>query len=251
MFEAAFWGFVSGSAVLIGAVLGLYLKIGNRLTAIVMAFGAGVLISALSIDLMAEAFDKTHDVLVVGLSFLAGAIVFVGGDYLIDTKGGSWRKRGHGVSEQKKKSGAENNSGAAILLGTFLDGIPESFVVGASIAAGGATGFVFIIAVFLSNLPEGMSGSLGMKMSGMSNKKIMALWVATLAITVIASVCGYAFLGNAPASFHAATMAFASGAILAMLCDTMIPEAFSYGGRVVALVTVAGFMMAFFLSELF
>lgn len=251
MFEAAFWGFVSGSAILIGAFLGLYLKIGDKVTATVMAFGAGVLISALSIDLMAEAFEKTHDPLTVGLSFLAGAIMFVGGDYLIDSRGGHFRKHVHGISEQKKKEETGNNSGSAILLGTFLDGIPESFVVGASIAAGGATSIVFIMAVFLSNLPEGMSGSLGMKMAGMSNRQIMALWTATVIITVIASVCGYIFLGSSPGSLHAATMAFASGAILAMLCDTMIPEAFRYGGRAVALVTVVGFMTAFFLSKLF
>ncbi|MDR2039505.1 MAG: hypothetical protein LBQ60_16400 [Bacteroidales bacterium] len=251
MFEAAFWGFISGSAILIGAIFGLFVKIGNKTTALIMAFGAGVLISALSIDLMVEAFEKSHSAVVVGLSFLAGAIVFVGGDYLVDSKGGHWRKHVHGISEQEKKNGMENNSGTAILLGTFLDGIPESFVVGASVAAGGTTGIVFIIAVFLSNLPEGISGTLGMKMAGMPNKKIIALWITTLIITILASVFGYFFLGNAPESFHAAIMAFASGAILAMLCDTMIPEAFRYGGRIIALVTVVGFMTAFFLSKLF
>ncbi len=251
MFEAILLGFISGSAILIGAFLGLYLKIGNKITATIMAFGAGVLISALSIDLMVEAFEKTHSAVIVGLSFLAGAVAFVGGDYLIDNNGGHRRKHLHGISEQGKKNGTENNSGTAILLGTFLDGIPESFVVGASVISGGSAGIVFVTAVFLSNLPEGMSGTLGMKTAGMSNKRIIALWTTTLVVTVIASICGYTFLGNVPESFHAATMAFASGAILAMLCDTMIPEAFRYGGRLVALVTVVGFMMAFFLSKLF
>lgn len=251
MFQAALLGFISGSAVLIGALFGLYLKLNNKLIATIMAFGGGVLISALSIDLMSDAFDKSHDQLVIGLSFLAGAIVFVGGDYLIDKKGGHFRKRGHGLTEKTKNDDPESNSGTAILLGTLLDGIPESFVVGASVAVGGNAGLVFMTAVFLSNLPEGMSGTLGMKMAGMSTKSILILWVITLIVTILSSMGGYAFLGDSSPSLHAGTMAFASGAILAMLCDTMIPEAFKYGGRTVALVTVTGFLIAFLLSKSF
>lgn len=251
MLQAALLGLISGSAILIGALLGLYLKLNNKLIAVIMAFGAGILISALSIDLMSEAFEKTHEPLVVGLSFLAGAIVFVGGDYLIDKAGGHFRKSGHGISESQKRNTEENNSGTAILLGTLLDGIPESFVVGASVAAGGGIGFVFIAAVFLSNLPEGMSGTVGMKMSGMSTKNILILWTTTLVVTILSSIGGYMFLGDASPAVHAATMAFASGAILAMLSDTMIPEAFKFGGRFVALVTVLGFLVAFLLSMLY
>ncbi len=249
MFGAALAGLISGAAILIGAFLGIYLKISNKLIAGVMAFGAGVLISALSIDLMTDAFDRSHAPVVISLSFLAGALVFVGGDYLIDRNGGQMRKRGHGLSEEASSPDAKDNSGPAILLGTLLDGIPESFVVGASIAAGGSSGVVFIAAVFLSNLPEGISGTLGMKMAGMSNGRILGLWTVTLVVTILSAMGGYAFLGDAPPQVHAATMAFASGAILAMLSDTMIPEAFRYGGRLVALVTVTGFLLAFLLSK--
>ncbi len=251
MINAALSGLFAGSAILIGALLGLYLKLNNRLVAVVMAFGAGVLVSALSIDLMNEAFDQSHAPLVVALSFLAGALVFVGGDYLIDTHGGQFRKHSHGMSEQQKQGGdAADNSGTAILLGTLLDGIPESFVVGASIAAGGSTGLVFMIAVFISNLPEGMSGTVGMKMAGMSVRNILWLWTTTLAATILSAIGGFLFLGDAPVFVRAAVMAFASGAILAMLCDTMIPEAFKFGGRFVALITVLGFLLAFLLSKL-
>jgi ZIP family zinc transporter len=216
-----------------------------------MAFGAGVLVSALSVDLMSDAFEASHSALVVSLSFLAGALVFVGGDYVIDHRGGYFRRHSHGLAQIEKGNSGEDSSGSAILLGTLLDGIPESFVVGASLAVGGNTGLVFVAAVFLSNLPEGMSGTMGMKLTGMSNRKILLIWSTTLAVTVLSSVGGYLFLGDAPQSVHAATMAFASGAILAMLCDTMIPEAFKFGGRFVALVTVAGFLLAFLLSKAF
>lgn len=251
MITSALAGLISGLAIIIGALLGLYLKVGNKIVAGIMAFGAGVLISALSIDLMGEAFDSSHSPLVISLSFLAGALVFVGGDYVIDSRGGHMRKRSHGESEAVKTTAPKDNSGTAILLGTLLDGIPESFVVGASIAAGGGAGVVFIAAVFLSNLPEGISGTLGMKMAGMSSRRIMLLWSVTLVVTVLSAVAGYAFLGDASPETRAATMAFASGAILAMLSDTMIPEAFRFGGRGVALVTVMGFLLAFLLSKMF
>ncbi len=251
MLEATIVGLLAGSSILIGALLGLYLKINHKAIAIIMAFGAGVLISALSIDLMNEAFEKSHNAWVVGLSFLAGALVFVGGDYLIDNRGGYFRRHSQGLAQVKKGNSGEDNSGSAILLGTLLDGIPESFVVGAGIAAGGNTSLVFLAAVFLSNLPEGMSGTLGMKLTGMSNRKVLLIWTTTLVVTILSSIGGYLFLGNAPQNVHAAAMAFASGAILAMLCDTMIPEAFKFGGRFVALITVIGFLLAFLLSKSF
>jgi ZIP family zinc transporter len=251
MLTATLIGFVSGGAVLLGALLGLKFRIGHRAIAVVMAFGAGVLVSALSIDLMHEGFEQSKEPLAMGLAFLAGAIVFVLGDDFIDRIGGKFRKSPHGMAANLEKDEPEESSGSAIFLGTLLDGIPESFVVGASVAAGGASGLVFIIAVFLSNLPEGISGTVSMKMGGMSTRRIVLLWSASVVVTVISSICGYLFLATAPPVVTASIMAFASGAILAMLCDTMIPEAFRFGGRYSALVTVAGFLLAFMLGEIF
>ncbi len=254
MWEVIIIGLISGGAILIGALLGLYLKIGHKTIATVMAFGAGVLISALSIDLMNDGFEQAQSPIVMGLAFLGGALVFVVGDYFIDNAGGLFRRHSHGMAMREQNKVPDDTSGTAILLGTLLDGIPESFVVGASVAsiAGGeAAGFVFIAAVFLSNLPEGMSGTIGMKMAGMPTRKIMLLWTTTLLVTVLSAIGGYVFLGQASAVVNSAIMAFASGAILAMLCDTMIPEAFKFGGRFVALVTVLGFLTAFMLSKLF
>jgi ZIP family zinc transporter len=249
MLEAIFAGLISGGAILLGALLGLYCKIGHKTIAAIMAFGAGVLISALSIDLMNEGFEQSKEPFVMGLFFLAGALVFVLGDYFVDNNGGKFRKSSHGMAQNLKSDNPEESSGSAIFLGTLLDGIPESFVVGASVAAGGASGFVFIVAVFLSNLPEGLSGTVSMKMSGMSTRNIILLWLGTLIVTVLSAIGGYLFLGSASPVVNAAIMAFASGAILAMLCDTMIPEAFKFDGRFVALITVVGFLLAFMLSK--
>lgn len=249
MLEAIFAGLISGGAILLGALLGLYSKSGHKITATIMAFGAGVLISALSIDLMNKGFEQSQEPFTMGLSFLGGALVFVLGDYFIDNNGGKFRKSVHGMEQNLKSDNPEESSGSGIFLGTLLDGIPESFVVGASVAAGDASGFVFIIAVFISNLPEGMSGTISMKMSGMSTRSIILLWAATLVVTVLSAIGGYIFLADASPIVNASIMAFASGAILAMLCDTMIPEAFKFGGRFVALVTVMGFLLAFMLSK--
>ena len=251
MTTAIIIGLVSGGAVLLGALVGLKLKIGHRLIAVIMAFGAGVLISALSIDLMDEGFEQSGEPLAMGVSFLAGALVFVLGDWLIDRRGGRYRKSPHGMRANLDSDAPEESSGGAIFLGTLLDGIPESFVVGASVAAGGTGGVVFIAAVVLSNLPEGISGTVSMKMGGMSTRRIVLLWTVSLAVMVLSTVGGYLLLASAPPVVTASIMAFASGAILAMLCDTMIPEAFRFGGRFTALATVAGFLLAFVLSEVF
>jgi ZIP family zinc transporter len=251
MLTAIITGLIAGGAVLLGAIIGLCFKVGHKAIAIVMAFGAGVLISALSIDLMAEGFEQSQEMWSMGLAFLAGAVVFGVGDWLIDNSGGKFRKSPNGLARNLKSDNPEESSGSAIFLGTLLDGIPESFVVGASVAAGGTGSWVFIAAVFLSNLPEGISGTVSMKMSGMSTLRILLLWTATLVAAVLAAIGGYIFLRNAPPVVNASIMAFASGAILAMLCDTMIPEAFKYGGRFVALVTVFGFLCAFVLSVVF
>ncbi len=247
-----------------GALMGLRLRIGHRMIAVIMAFGAGVLISALSIDLMDEGFEQSKRPLEMGLAFFAGAAAFVLGNRSIESRGGRYRKSPHGMRTNLDGDAPEESSGNAIFLGTLLDGIPESFVVGTSAAAGegavgvggvgeatGIGGLVFIVAVFLSNLPEGISGTISMKMGGISTRRIVLLWSASLAVMVLSTVGGYLLSDAASPVVKASVMAFASGAILAMLCDTMIPEAFRSGGRFVALATVAGFLLAFVLSEVF
>lgn len=253
MITAAIYGLIGGMALFIGALIGLYLKVSKRTVGVVMAFGSGVLISALTFDLMEQAyqlggFDS------VSIGFIAGALLFVFGDYLIDSYGGSSRKSGHGTRHAKKKITAVNSklasSGSAIFLGALLDGIPESAAIGIGLAAGKGVGLSMLVAVFLSNLPEGISGARGMKESGHSQGYIMTVWIGTIALSSVAAAIGYTFLGHASKDTIAATLALAAGAILAMIADTMMPEAFEEGGRFVALVTVTGFLLAFVVSHL-
>jgi ZIP family zinc transporter len=254
--EAAWWGFVGGGALLLGALLGLYLKVGLRVIGLVMAFGAGVLISALAFELTEEAY-QSGGATAAALGLAAGSLTFFAGDWLIDRQGGHRRKspvhggvRAPEASPQATKStGAAATSGLALVLGALLDGIPESAAIGISLIGGGGVGVAMVAAVFLSNIPESMSATTGLKASGRSTGWILGLWSLVVAASTVSSVLGYALLGGASAETVAFIQTFAAGAILTMLADTMMPEAVEHAGRLVGLLTVLGFAVAFFLSS--
>lgn len=253
MLNAGVYGLIGGAALFIGALIGIYMKVSQRVVGVVMAFGSGVLISALTFDLMEKAY-KSGGFDSVSIGFITGALLFVGGDYLIDSFGGHYRKLKHGTQHLTRQATANDSkpasSGSAILLGALLDGIPESAAIGVGLAAGQGVGLSMLIAVFLSNLPEGLSGAMGMKTAGHSKIYIMLVWGTTIAVSGGAAALGYQFLGHASKDVIAITMALAAGAILAMIADTMMPEAFEESGRFVALVTVAGFLIAFIVSHM-
>ncbi len=239
MLEAAFWGFVGGAALLVGALAGIYLRFSTRTLGLVMGFGAGVLISAVAFELAGEAYDEGGGTATV-LGMLAGAAVFFAGDLAIDARGGNRRK---------SPTGPQPGAGAmALVLGALLDGIPESAAIGVSLLGGGAVGIPVVIAVFMSNIPESMSASAGMKAGGRSTAYILGLWLAVTAASTVAAGLGYVLLGSASPQALAFTLAFAAGAIITMLVDTMVPEAVDHAKELVGLVTVLGFICAFLLS---
>ncbi len=131
-----------------------------------------------------------------------------------------------------------------------LDGIPESVATGVSLLGGGSVATPVVVAVFLSNVPESLSAARGLTIAGHSRRYVLGLWTAVAIMSAMAAAFGYAVLGGASPSLIAAIQAFAAGAILTMLADTMMPEAFEHGGSVVGLVTVLGFSLAFLLSTL-
>jgi ZIP family zinc transporter len=243
--SAGLWGWFAGSALLLGAGGGYFLRISSRWIAAVMAFGAGVLISALSLDLMEEACRK-GGLLSTAAGFLGGAAAYTAANRFLSRRGARHRKRsGTQQPEESKHPG----SGLAIAVGALLDGIPESIVIGLSIIGGGRVSLVAVAAIFLSNLPEGLSSSVGMKKAGRSRAYIFGIWGGIAFISGLAALGGYGLFRSLPQEPVAATMAVAAGAILAMLTDTMIPEAVEEARDFAGLITVAGFLAAFALSR--
>ena len=243
MLEAAFWGFVGGASLLIGALLGLFLPVPVRIVGLVMGFGVGVLISAVAFELTGAAYDRAGAVpVVLGLS--AGALTFYAGDWLIDRKGADNRKDPTGTD-----AGAGSSAATSLVLGALLDGIPESAAIGVSLVGGGSVGLTVVIAVFLSNIPESLSASTGMKKDGRSVGYILRLWTLVVIASTISAALGYGLLGNAGETTLAFTETFAAGAVLTMLADTMVPEAVDHAGPAVGLACVTGFICSFLLSS--
>jgi ZIP family zinc transporter len=243
---AGFWGLVAGSALVVGAAIGYFAHVPARLIAAIMAFGSGVLISALSFNLMDEAyqrggFDST------ALGFLSGAAVYTAANWYLGHQGAKHRKRS---GDQQQSSAESGGGGLAIAVGALLDGIPESIVIGVSMLGGGAVSAVAVVAIFLSNIPEGLSSASGMKKSHRSVAYIFGVWGGIAAISGLASLAGYEVFSHFSDDVIAATTAVAAGAILAMLADTMIPEAFENAHDFAGLITVAGFLAAFVLTKL-
>ncbi|WP_230029560.1 ZIP family metal transporter [Massilia sp. Bi118] len=244
--QAGFWGFVAGAALLIGAAVGYFIKVPQRLIAGIMAFGSGVLISALSFELMDEAYRQGgFDATAYG--FLGGAAVYTAANWYLNHRGARHRKRS---GEQQPSESENSGSGLAIAVGALLDGIPESIVIGLSMLKGGVVSTVAVAAIFLSNVPEGLSSAAGMKKARRSAIYVFGIWGGIALASGLASLVGYTVFQNFSSEIVAATTAVAAGAILAMLVDTMIPEAFEVAHDFAGLITVAGFLAAFALSRL-
>jgi ZIP family zinc transporter len=236
------WGTLAASSLVIGALIALRFKIGLSAIGLIMGFGSGVLISALSFDLVQEAVDKSSGHGWVLGGFFAGCLVFFGGDLRIDHLGGGDRKGADGDPA--------SGSSLGIVLGSVLDGIPESMVIGLTIFEGGAVGAAYLAAVFISNLPESISSTSGLVTSGWEKSRVLWMWVAIALISGLASLAGYGLFQDSPPSTVAFVLAFAGGAILTMLAETMMPEAFEHGGKWVGVATTLGFAVAFAIHTL-
>lgn len=249
MVLAGLWGLVAGSAALLGAALGYGVRVPRRLTAAVMAFGSGVLISAVSFELVGEAYEQAGlPPAVVGTLLGAGAYTL--GNAWLARRGARHRKRsGHTAGRRQPSESQRSGSGLALALGALLDGVPESAAIGVSLLDGGAVSTVTVVAVFLSNVPEGLSSAAGMRGAGRGARYVFGVWGSIAAVSAVSALLGYAVLGNSPDAVVAAATAVAAGAILTMIADTMVPEAFDDARLTTGLVLVCGFLVSFGLSH--
>ena len=238
MAEAAFWGLVTAGSLWVGAVIAT-LRPSPRLIGLAMAFGAGALIAAVAYELVEDAFAT--DLELAALGFAVGALTFYAGDWAIDRRGGHGRK---GMSGEDQLAG----SASAIVLGTVLDGIPESFVLGASLVQEGVVPIAVVVGVFVSNVPEALSGTAGLIAAGWTRMRVFGMWTTVVVVSVLAAIAGYVLLDSMGSTGGAFVTAFAAGALLVMLADTLMPEAFQLGGRETGLVTALGFAVGFALS---
>lgn len=242
MGAAFFWGFVGGAALILGAAIAYLWDMPGKVLGGIMAFGSGVLISAVAFELVDEANRTTSGDWAVAVGLAAGALVFFTGDWLIDRAGGANRK-----SSDPQDDDA---SGSAILLGTVLDGVPESIVIGFGLIGGGTVSAAMVAAVFLSNLPEAIGSTNGLKKSGWSAQRLFGMWAVVAVFSGLASLLGFVAFDGASSEAVAFVLAFAGGALLTMLIDTMVPEAFKLNGAVTGLLTTLGFGIAYGISAL-
>src|SRR4051794_7639062 len=231
------WGALAASSLIIGALLGLVRPWPPRPVGLVLAFGAGALISAVSFDL-AEEGAQVGSSRALGLGLAVGAFTYFGLSRIVG------RRSRHGSG-----GGADEAAGPALALGAFLDGIPEQTVLGISIASGEGVSVGLLVAIFVSNLPEAIGSATEMRAAGTRAGVIRRLWVLVALLCTAATVAGYAIADTVSGNLNAAVDGFAAGALLVMLIDSMIPEAVRKGGDVSGLVTVLGFAVAAGLSS--
>jgi ZIP family zinc transporter len=230
---ALWWGGFSSASLYIGQALAGPLERHDRATGMIMGFGAGTLLSAVAYELIPET-NLRHGA-GIGIGVLIGAVAYYVGDRLVDASGGAQR--------QDLDAAPERGSGAAMFIGALLDGVPEAFILGITVAVGGKISVAFLVAVFVSNIPQGVAGTSALKAAGYADRRIFHMWTALCIGAAAASVLGYV-VANSVHVEGLYSEAFAAGAVLTMLASSMMPEAFEHGGRSVGLLTVLGYLVA-------
>jgi ZIP family zinc transporter len=245
--RAAGWGALSASGLVIGAVAGFYTSLQHTTIARTMTFAAGILLAVVAVDLVINARSASVQGTVTGL--LCGAAVFSSVNWMLARHGAKHRKRCGECVEQPDEA-QRPGSGLAIAAGTFLDGVPEGVVLGLSVLHHGAPGLGVVAAFFLGNIPEALSSSAGMQRAGRSARYVFGIWIGiTVMISLAAALAGLVFGGTGPA-VRGTVEAFAAGAILALVAETMIPEAFHGSPQWSGLLLVVGFVALLMLVAL-
>jgi zinc transporter, ZIP family len=240
---ALIWGLVAGGALVLGGLLGWFAGLGRREVAWIMAFGSGILISAIAFDIMDDAFEVGGLIASAG-GFLLGALIFTAGSEWLARAGARNRMR-----STRRASDNSDTSAKTIALATVIDGIPEAIVIGVSLIDGSGVAIAAVIAIFLSNIPEALSSTVGMKAAGRSRRYVFGLWIGIAVMCGFFSFAGYAVFSQFPPEIVAFTQAVAGGALIALIADEMIPEAFAETHELTGFIAALGFLAGFAISH--
>jgi ZIP family zinc transporter len=233
-----FWGAVGALALVAGALIAYAVTPNPRFTAVVMALGTGVLIGSVSFELIDEAIQAA-EVPAVGLLTLIGAATFTVGNW--------WLARGGGGKRKDMAGAQQEGSPLAIVLGSVIDGIPESFVLGLTVLQGQVSTSL-LAGVLLSNFPEGLASSSGLRAAGWARRKVLLMWSAVVVAAGLSAALGYVLLDPATGRTGALVQAFAAGGLLAMVSDTLLPEAYAEEGVFTGSLVAVGFAVSLMLS---
>jgi ZIP family zinc transporter len=234
VWSALAWGAFSSASLYLGQWLAGPMARRIKATGLVMGFGAGTLISAIAYELIPTS-SLEHGA-GIGVSFAIGALVYYVADRIVDGGGGEDRQE----IDSRQVSGG---SGMAMFIGALLDGVPEAFVLGITLAVGAAINVAFVVAIFVSNIPQGVAGTTSLKAAGASDRRVFRMWTALTIACAAVSALGF-LLADSLHIEGLFAQAFAAGAVLTMLADSMLPEAFEHGGRSTGLLVVLGYLVA-------
>lgn len=233
MSEAFIWGLIAATPLVLGSLIALGRPLPGQILGLITGFGAGALLSAVAYELVLEASETSSDQVWVALGFAAGALTFFAADSLIVRK----------AAQDDLSDSADMAAG--VMLGSVLDGVPESIVLGMSVVGGGGVSIAMLVSIVLSNLPEGMIATDGLAKAGHSRGRILLIWCAIALGSGLVATIGYAVADAAAAGFVAFVLAFAGGAVITMVADSMLPEAYRESGLMTGLAVALGFAVAF------
>ena len=258
MGEALLFGAIGSSALVLGALVGGWVQVPKRVLAAMLAFASGALITALAFELFEDSYEQ-GGIWRAGVGLLVGAVVFTVLSQRLDRYAQGHRPEDHGsekldtdaAAEEKPASPASVSgaAGLALLAAVTLDGVPENLALGVSLGEG-TGGLALLAAIFVSNFPEALVGSASMRAQGRSHRFAVGTWAVCAVLLTLAVVIGAGPLSSADPETISLPLAFAAGAVLASLADTLMPEAYEHGGPAVALSTAAGFVLSFVLATL-
>ena len=243
MTQVIIFALINGLALLAGALIGVYFHLKQKAIAAVMAFGSGVLICALTFGLIEEAFGHGgFDAVIIG--FLVGGLLYILGDWAMHHFGGRKHKRHQHIAAE------HGTNGIMIILGSVLDGIPESIALGIALFSNQTVGLMMIAAIVISNVPESIASIGGLKKEKFSAGSIFSIWGLVGMAVTLTTILSFIFLHNLGPNTIGILDSLAAGAMLAMLAGSMMPEAYEEGGYAVSILTIIGFLVTFVISRL-